>query len=80
MGAGPVRPGGMGNGVMTIVRGALPAERYGRAHYGALNGAPAVPVLLSLTAVGAGAALRFAVAVRGPAAGPAAATSARSGH
>lgn len=37
-------------------------------------------LLLSLAAVGAGVALLFAVAMRGPAAGPAAATSARSAH
>jgi MFS family permease len=38
---------GAGNGVMTIVRGTIPAELYGRAHYGAVNGAMAAPVLLS---------------------------------
>lgn len=41
---------GAGNGMMTIVRGALPAELYGREHYGAINGALATPVLLSKAA------------------------------
>lgn len=41
---------GMGNGVMTIVRGAAPAELYGREHYGAINGAMATPVLLAKAA------------------------------
>lgn len=41
---------GMGNGVITIVRGAVPAELYGRAHYGAVNGALATPVLLAKAA------------------------------
>ena len=35
---------GVGNGVMTLVRGALPMELYGRSHYGAVNGALATPV------------------------------------
>ncbi|MFM8900638.1 MAG: MFS transporter [Burkholderiales bacterium] len=35
---------GVGNGVMTLVRGALPVELYGRSHYGAVNGALATPV------------------------------------
>jgi len=38
---------GAGNGMMTIVRGALPAELYGRLGYGLVNGALATPVLLS---------------------------------
>jgi MFS family permease len=38
---------GAGNGVMTIVRGTIPVELYGRAHYGAVNGAMAAPVLVS---------------------------------
>ena len=38
---------GSGNGVMTIVRGAIPAELYGRESYGAVNGAMATPVLLA---------------------------------
>jgi MFS family permease len=41
---------GAGNGMMTIVRGALPAELYGREQYGAINGALATPVLLSKAA------------------------------
>jgi len=36
---------GAGNGVMTIVRGTIPVEFFGRAHYGAVNGALAAPVL-----------------------------------
>ena len=35
---------GTGNGVMTIVRGAIPAELFGRESYGAVNGAMAAPV------------------------------------
>lgn len=38
---------GAGNGVMTIVRGTIPVELYGKAHYGAVNGAMAAPVLIS---------------------------------
>jgi MFS family permease len=38
---------GAGNGVMTIVRGTIPAELYGTDHYGAINGAMAAPVLIS---------------------------------
>lgn len=41
---------GSGNGMMTIVRGALPAELFGREHYGAINGALSTPVLLSKAA------------------------------
>ena len=41
---------GCGNGVMTIVRGAVPAELYGRSHYGVVNGAMATPVLLAKSA------------------------------
>jgi MFS family permease len=41
---------GSGNGVMTIVRGAVPAELYGRDHYGIVNGAMATPVLLAKAA------------------------------
>ncbi|HEY0819400.1 MAG TPA: MFS transporter, partial [Rhizobacter sp.] len=41
---------GASNGVMTIVRGAIPAELYGREHYGAVNGAMATPVLLAKAA------------------------------
>ncbi|NUZ04483.1 MFS transporter [Piscinibacter koreensis] len=41
---------GSGNGVMTIVRGAIPAELYGRAAYGAINGALSAPVLISKAA------------------------------
>ncbi len=35
---------GVGNGVMTLVRGSLPVELYGRSRYGAINGALATPV------------------------------------
>ena len=38
---------GASNGIMTIARGTLPAEVFGRARYGALNGALAAPVLAS---------------------------------
>jgi MFS family permease len=38
---------GAGNGVMTIVRGTVPVELYGRREYGAVNGALAAPVLLA---------------------------------
>ena len=38
---------GAGNGVTTIVRGIIPAELFGREHYGAVNGAMAAPVLLA---------------------------------
>ena len=41
---------GAGNGVMTIVRGTVPVELYGRDHYGAVNGALAAPVLLAKAA------------------------------
>jgi len=41
---------GMGNGVMTIVRGAAPVELYGRERYGAINGAMATPVLIAKAA------------------------------
>jgi len=38
---------GASNGVFTIVRGALPAELFGREHYGAINGALSAPYLVS---------------------------------
>lgn len=38
---------GAANGAMTVVRGALPAELYGRARYGAIAGALATPGLLA---------------------------------
>jgi predicted MFS family arabinose efflux permease len=41
---------GIGNGVMTIVRGALPAELYGRTAYGAISGAMATPVQIAVAA------------------------------
>jgi MFS family permease len=51
---------GVGNGVMTLVRGALPAELYGRAHYGAVNGAMATPVQWAKAAGPVAAALVLA--------------------
>lgn len=41
---------GIGNGVMTIVRGTLPAELYGRDIYGAVSGAMAAPVMIAIAA------------------------------
>ncbi len=41
---------GVSNGVMTIVRGTLPAELYGRETYGAISGAMATPVLIAIAA------------------------------
>ena len=41
---------GLGNGVLTIVRGTLPAAMFGRAHYGAISGALAAPALLAKAA------------------------------
>jgi MFS family permease len=38
---------GAGNGVVTIVRGTIPAYLYGREHYGAINGLMASPVLVA---------------------------------
>lgn len=38
---------GAGNGITTIVRGAIPAEIFGRTSYGAINGAMAAPVLIA---------------------------------
>ncbi len=38
---------GISIGVMTIVRGTIPAELFGTAHYGAINGAIATPVLIA---------------------------------
>lgn len=38
---------GAGNGIVTIVRGAIPAEVFGHSGYGAINGAMAAPVLLA---------------------------------
>ncbi len=36
---------GASNGVMTIIRATMPAEMFGRDHYGAVNGALAAPVI-----------------------------------
>ncbi|WP_231949299.1 MFS transporter [Herminiimonas arsenitoxidans] len=41
---------GISNGVMTIVRGTLPAELYGREIYGAVSGAMAAPVMIAIAA------------------------------
>jgi predicted MFS family arabinose efflux permease len=38
---------GASNGIMTIIRGIIPAEIFGRERYGAVNGALAAPVLAS---------------------------------
>jgi nitrate/nitrite transporter NarK len=38
---------GLGNGVLTIVRGLVPQDLFGRAHYGAIAGAMAAPGLLA---------------------------------
>ena len=38
---------GLSNGVMTIVRGALPADLFGRDHYGAVSGALATPAMFA---------------------------------
>jgi len=51
---------GMSNGVMTIVRGALPREIYGAASFGAVNGALATPVLAARAAGPIAAALALA--------------------
>jgi MFS family permease len=53
---------GAGNGVITIVRGAIPVELYGRDHYGVVNGALAAPVLLAKAAGPLAAALALLVA------------------
>jgi MFS family permease len=37
---------GVGNGAMTIVRGAVPAELFGRTHYGAISGALNGPAMI----------------------------------
>jgi len=55
---------GSGNGVMTIVRGAIPAELYGRESYGAVNGAMATPVLLSKAAGPIAASVVLAVSAQ----------------
>jgi predicted MFS family arabinose efflux permease len=41
---------GTGNGAMTVVRGAIPAELFGRDAYGAINGAMAAPVTVAKAA------------------------------
>jgi len=38
---------GVGNGAMTIVRGAVPAELFGRTHYGAISGALNGPAMMA---------------------------------
>lgn len=38
---------GLGNGVMTIVRGTLPVELYGHASYGLVSGAMSMPVMFA---------------------------------
>lgn len=39
---------GLSNGVVTIVRGAMPALLFGREHYGAISGALAIPQMFAL--------------------------------
>jgi predicted MFS family arabinose efflux permease len=51
---------GIGNGAMTIVRGATAAELFGREAYGAINGAMAAPVIVAKAAGPLVAALLFA--------------------
>jgi MFS family permease len=41
---------GASNGVMTIIRATMPAEMFGREHYGAINGALAAPVIATRAA------------------------------
>ena len=41
---------GASNGVMTIIRATMPAELFGRDHYGAVNGALAAPVIATRAA------------------------------
>ena len=41
---------GLGNGILTILRGSLPRALFGREHYGAIAGAMAGPALLSKAA------------------------------
>jgi MFS family permease len=41
---------GIGSGIITIVRGTLPAELYGREAYGAISGAMATPVMVAFAA------------------------------
>jgi MFS family permease len=50
---------GIGNGAMTIVRAAIPAELFGRDAYGAINGAMAAPVTVAKAAGPLIAALLF---------------------
>ena len=50
---------GLSNGVLTILRGTLPAAMFGRRHYGAISGALAAPALLAK----ASGPLLFAVAL-----------------
>ena len=50
---------GIGNGVMTIVRGAIAAELFGRDAYGAINGAMATPVVVAKAAGPLVAAILF---------------------
>jgi MFS family permease len=50
---------GIGNGAMTIVRGVIPAELFGRDAYGAINGAMAAPVTVAKAAGPLVAALLF---------------------
>ncbi|WP_076591784.1 MFS transporter [Herminiimonas arsenitoxidans] len=51
---------GISNGVMTIVRGTLPAELYGREAYGAVSGAMGAPVMVAIAAGPFAASLLYA--------------------
>lgn len=52
---------GVSNGLQTIVRGALPAEMFGRAAYGAISGALAAPAALAKAAGPVSLGLMWAV-------------------
>lgn len=41
---------GLGTGIITIIRGTLPAELYGRESYGAISGAISTPVMIAFAA------------------------------
>jgi predicted MFS family arabinose efflux permease len=58
---------GLSNGVLTIVRGTIPQELFGRENYGAISGAMAGPSLMS-KAAGPLAATMFMQTVPGPSA------------
>ncbi|MGI4847516.1 MAG: MFS transporter [Janthinobacterium lividum] len=53
---------GLGNGVMTLVRGTLPAELYGQASYGVVSGAMSMPVMFASAAGPFAASLLYTAA------------------